>query len=49
MKTKIPGISAARDVHDDSPKQAIPAAEDGATAAISAAKFLSCPKKRGIL
>ena len=41
METKIPGIFAAGDVRHNSAKQAITAAGDGATAAISAARFLS--------
>lgn len=41
METKIPGIFAAGDVRHNSARQAITAAGDGATAAISAAKFLS--------
>ena len=41
METKIPGIFAAGDVRHNSVRQAITAAGDGATAAISAAKFLS--------
>jgi len=41
METKIPGIFAAGDVRHNSARQAITAAGDGATAAISAEKFLS--------
>jgi thioredoxin reductase (NADPH) len=41
METKIPGIFAAGDVRHNSARQAIAAAGDGATAAISAARFLS--------
>jgi len=41
METRIPGILAAGDVRHNSARQAITAAGDGATAAISAAKFLS--------
>lgn len=41
METTIPGIFAAGDVRHNSARQAITAAGDGATAAISAAKFLS--------
>lgn len=41
METKIPGIFAAGDVRHNSVRQVITAAGDGATAAISAARFLS--------
>jgi thioredoxin reductase (NADPH) len=41
METKISGIFAAGDVRHNSARQAITAAGDGATAAISAARFLS--------
>jgi thioredoxin reductase (NADPH) len=41
METKIPGIFAAGDVRHNSAKQVITAAGDGATAAISAVRFLS--------
>jgi len=41
METKTPGIFAAGDVRHNSARQAITAAGDGATAAMSAAKFLS--------
>jgi len=41
MEAKIPGISAAGDVRHDSARQAITTAGDGATAAISAARFPS--------
>jgi thioredoxin reductase (NADPH) len=41
METKIPGIFAAGDVRHNSTRQVITAAGDGATAAISAARFLS--------
>jgi thioredoxin reductase (NADPH) len=40
MGTKIPGVFAAGDVRHNSAKQVITAAGDGATAAISAEKFL---------
>jgi thioredoxin reductase (NADPH) len=41
METKIPGILAAGDVRHNSAKQVITAAGDGATAAMSIARFLS--------
>jgi thioredoxin reductase (NADPH) len=41
METKAPGVFAAGDVRHNSARQAITAAGDGATAAISTAKFLS--------
>jgi len=41
METKLSGIFAAGDVRHNSARQAITAAGDGATAAISAEKFLS--------
>ncbi|MBE0415273.1 MAG: thioredoxin-disulfide reductase [Dehalococcoidia bacterium] len=41
METEIPGIFAAGDVRKNSPRQVITAAGEGATAAISAEKFLS--------
>jgi len=41
METKNPGIFAAGDICHNSARQAITAAGDGATAAISAGRFLS--------
>lgn len=41
METKIPGIFAAGDLRQHSPRQAITAAGDGATAAVFAERFLS--------
>lgn len=41
METKVPGIFAAGDIRQDSALQAITAAGDGATAAISARRFLT--------
>jgi thioredoxin reductase (NADPH) len=41
METKIPGIFAAGDIRHNSARQVITAAGDGATAAISAVRFLS--------
>ncbi|HXZ95082.1 MAG TPA: thioredoxin-disulfide reductase [Dehalococcoidia bacterium] len=41
METKIPGIFAAGDVRHNSARQVITAAGDGATAAMSVARFLS--------
>ncbi len=41
MKTEIAGIFAAGDIRQNSPRQVITAAGDGATAALSAERFLS--------
>ncbi len=41
METKIPGIFAAGDIRQNSARQAITSAGDGATAAIFAEKFIS--------
>ncbi|MBA7470615.1 Thioredoxin reductase [subsurface metagenome] len=41
METKVPGIFAAGDIRQHSPRQAITAAGDGATAAVNAEIFIS--------
>jgi thioredoxin reductase (NADPH) len=41
MQTEIAGIFAAGDIRQNSPRQVITAAGDGATASLSAEKFLS--------
>ena len=41
METEIPGVFAAGDIRGNSPRQAITAAGEGATAAIAAEKFLA--------
>jgi len=41
METEIPGVFAAGDIRSNSPRQAITAAGEGATAAIAAEKFLA--------
>jgi thioredoxin reductase (NADPH) len=41
METQLPGIFAAGDIRHNSARQVITAAGDGATAAISAERFLS--------
>ena len=40
MRTRVPGLLAAGDIRCDSPSQAITSAGDGATAAISAHRYL---------
>jgi len=41
METEMPGVFAAGDIRSNSPRQAITAAGEGATAAIAAEKFLA--------
>jgi thioredoxin reductase (NADPH) len=41
METEIPGIFAAGDIRKNSSRQVITAAGDGATAALSAERYLS--------
>ncbi len=41
METEIPGVFAAGDIRSNSPRQAITAAGEGATAAIAAEKYLA--------
>ena len=41
LETSVPGIFAAGDIRSGSSKQAITAAGDGATAALSAEKFIT--------
>ena len=45
METNVPGIFAAGDIRSDSPKQIIAACGDGATAALSAEKFITAQVK----
>jgi thioredoxin reductase (NADPH) len=41
MQTEVPGIFAAGDIRQDSIRQSISAAGDGATAAVYAHRFLT--------
>ena len=40
METEIPGVLAVGDIRQNSPRQAVTAAGDGATAAISVVRYL---------
>jgi len=43
METEIPGVFAAGDIRHNSPMQVVTAVGDGATAALSAQKYLGNP------